>query len=388
MKISDVADIINVSEKDPANSGIDIFVGLEHYDIAEPVIKRFGSTKMLSTAAKKFEAGDVLIARRNVYLQRASLVNFSGLTSGDSIILRVKKDLSIEETDYQTMCQLLPFVLNSINFWDYANTNADGTMSKRLSPAMLQEYEFDLPSLAEQKVLAEKLWAAYEVKQSYLKMIDATQEMVKAQFIEMFGDPISNPKGWPVKNMKESSVLLSDGPFGSNLKSEHYCEEGVRVIRLQNICLGYFDDTDKAYISVTHYEKLKKYTCKPGEIVIGTLGEPNFRACIIPSHINLSINKADCVHYIPKASLLNNTFACSYINCERTLQMATSNIHGTTRARIAAGQVNNIPIYIPPINLQKEFETIYNQSDKSISELRKSVDAIDKVIKSLINENL
>ena len=168
MKISDVADIINVSEKDPANSGIDIFVGLEHYDIAEPVIKRFGSTKMLSTAAKKFEAGDVLIARRNVYLQRASLVNFSGLTSGDSIILRVKKDLSIEETDYQTMCQLLPFVLNSINFWDYANTNADGTMSKRLSPAMLQEYEFDLPSLEEQKVLAEKLWAAYEVKQSYI----------------------------------------------------------------------------------------------------------------------------------------------------------------------------------------------------------------------------
>ena len=186
MKISDVADIINVSEKDPANSGIDIFVGLEHYDIAEPVIKRFGSTKMLSTAAKKFEAGDVLIARRNVYLQRASLVNFSGLTSGDSIILRVKKDLSIEETDYQTMCQLLPFVLNSINFWDYANTNADGTMSKRLSPAMLQEYEFDLPSLTEQKVLAEKLWAAYEVKQSYLKMIEATQEMVKSQFIEMF----------------------------------------------------------------------------------------------------------------------------------------------------------------------------------------------------------
>ena len=176
MKISDIADIINLSEKDPANSGIDVFVGLEHYDIAEPVIKRFGSTKMLSTAAKKFEAGDVLIARRNVYLQRASVAKISGLTSGDSIILRVKKELHTEETDCDTMCQLLPFILNSIIFWDYANTNADGTMSKRLSPAMLQEYEFSLPSLAEQKVLAEKLWAAYEVKQSYLKMIAATEE--------------------------------------------------------------------------------------------------------------------------------------------------------------------------------------------------------------------
>ena len=92
MKISDIADIINVTEKDPSNSGIDVFVGLEHYDIAEPVIKRFGSTKMLSTAAKKFEAGDVLIARRNVYLQRASVARFAGLTSGDSIVFRVKKN--------------------------------------------------------------------------------------------------------------------------------------------------------------------------------------------------------------------------------------------------------------------------------------------------------
>ena len=166
-------------------------------------------------------------------------------------------------------------------------------------------------------------------------------------------------------SMKESSVLLIDGPFGSNLKTEHYCEEGIRVIRLQNICLGYFDDTDKAYVSVAHYEKLKKYTCKPGEIVIGTLGEPNFRACIIPSYIELSINKADCVHYIPKVNLLNNIFACAYINCERTLQMATSNIHGTTRARIAAGQVSSIPIYIPPMDIQKQFVAIAEQADKS-----------------------
>ena len=192
----------------------------------------------------------------------------------------------------------------------------------------------------------------------------------KSQFIEMFGDPITNPKEWPVMSMKESSLLLSDGPFGSNLKTEHYRDSGIRVIRLQNICLGYFDDKDRAYISLEHYEKLKKYTCLPGEIVIGTLGEPNFRACVIPDYIDLAINKADCVHYIPKKELLNNTFTCAYINCERTLQMATSNIHGTTRARIAAGQVNNIPIYIPPIELQLLFEEIAHQADKSGSVLQ------------------
>lgn len=385
MKISDIAEVINETVKEPSKSGIDVFVGLEHYDIAEPVIKRFGSTQMLSTAAKVFKKGDVLIARRNVYLQRAAMAPFSGLTSGDSIVLRVKDNFDTKETDYETMSKLLPFILNSIDFWDYANTNADGTMSKRLSPALLLDYEFDLPSIEEQKLRAEKLWAAYEVKQSYLKMIKATQEMVQSQFVEMFGDPMTNPKGWPVMTMKESSTLLSDGPFGSNLKTEHYCETGIRVIRLQNICLGYFDDTDKAFISEQHYEKLRKYTCRPGEIVIGTLGEPNFRACVIPNYIQVSINKADCVHYIPKEDLLDCTFACAYINCERTLQMATSNIHGTTRARIAAGQVNNIPIYIPPLDMQKRFVTMVQQSDKSEFELKKSIEAIDAVIKSLIN---
>ena len=65
--------------------------------------------------------------------------------------------------------------------------------------------------------------------------------------------------------------------------------------------------------------------------------------------------------------------------------MATSNIHGTTRARIAAGQVNSIPIYIPPMDIQKQFVAIAEQADKSEFELRKSIDTIDAVIKSLIN---
>ena len=354
-------------------------VGLEHIEPYDMLLKNY-DVDVETTFTKSFKKGQILFGRRRAYQHKACVATIDGICSGDITV--------IEPIEGKVYPDLLPFIIQNDDFFEHAIKGSNGALSPRVKWEHMASFEFDLPSLAEQKVLAEKLWAAYEVKQSYLKMIAATEEMVKAHFIEMFGDPISNPKGWPVKNMKESSVLLSDGPFGSNLKSEHYCEEGVRVIRLQNICLGYFDDTDKAYISVTHYEKLKKYTCKPGEIVIGTLGEPNFRACIIPSHINLSINKADCVHYIPKAYLLNNTFACSYINCERTLQMATSNIHGTTRARIAAGQVNNIPIYIPPINLQKEFETIYNQADKSISELRKSIDAIDKVIKSLINENL
>jgi type I restriction enzyme S subunit len=181
----------------------------------------------------------------------------------------------------------------------------------------------------------------------------------------MFGDPILNEKGWPSKSIKESAVRLSDGPFGSNLKSEHYSETGVRVIRLQNICEGYFLDDDKAYVSLEHYEKIKKYTCKSGEIIIGTLGEPNLRACIIPEYVGYAINKADCVHYIPNPEYLDTAFVVGFLNSPIVLNYALGDAHGNTRQRISSGQISKMPIIIPPMELQKQYAVIIQQTDKS-----------------------
>lgn len=181
----------------------------------------------------------------------------------------------------------------------------------------------------------------------------------------MFGDAVNNPKGWPVMSMKEASLRLSDGPFGSNLKSSHYAPEGVRVIRLQNICDGYFLDDDRAYVSYEHYEKIKKYTCHAGDIVIGTLGEPNLRACLIPESIEIAINKADCVHYIPNPDLLDKGFVCGFINSPLTLQMALGEAHGNTRQRVSSGQIAQFPIIIPPLEMQRLYSAFVEQSDKS-----------------------
>lgn len=180
----------------------------------------------------------------------------------------------------------------------------------------------------------------------------------------MFGDSAGNPKGWSTLSFRQAGVRLSDGPFGSNLKSEHYTTEGVRVIRLGNIGVGSFIDKDKSFVSTEHYERLKKYTCKAGDIVIGTLGEPNLRACIVPEKVGYAINKADCVHYIPKAEILDSRFVCQYINCPETLQLAAGMIHGQTRSRISSSQIAEMPIFIPPIELQNQFATFVHQVDK------------------------
>ena len=241
---------------------------------------------------------------------------------------------------------------------------AIGGVIKYIKLGNLTEAMIDLPSVDEQREVVKRMEIAFDIISEQRSLMTSLDDLIKSRFVEMFGDPISNPMNWNQMTFRQAGVRLSDGPFGSNLKSEHYTDEGVRVIRLGNIGVGKFIDDDKSFVSNSHYETIKKYTCKAGDIVIGTLGEPNLRACIVPETIKFAINKADCVHYIPKEELFNNCFVCQYINCPETLLLASRMIHGQTRARISSGQIAELPIYVPPKELQEQFAEFVEQVDK------------------------
>jgi type I restriction enzyme S subunit len=291
-----------------------------------------------------------------------------------------------------TLQYLIPNDSVSVKYLYYAVTYMN--LSKYFTGATIPHIYFKdyrkellpLPPMEKQQEIAdrlEKVDAVIELCNSIMEKMDV---LVKSRFMELFGDPAGNPKGWTTLSFKQAGVRLSDGPFGSNLKSEHYTTEGVRVIRLGNIGVGCFIDKDKSFVSTEHYERLKKYTCKAGEIVIGTLGEPNLRACIIPENVGYAINKADCVHYIPKAEILDSRFVCQYINCPETLHLAAGMIHGQTRSRISSGQIAEMPIFIPPIELQNQFAAFVREIDKSKSTVQKRLNKLQTLQKSLMQQ--
>src|SRR5262249_47919870 len=156
-------------------------------------------------------------------------------------------------------------------------------------------------------------------------------------------DPATNPKAWTTRTLGAVSIRFSDGPFGSNLKSEHYVEAGVRVIRLQNIGVGEFDDDDKAFISRDHFAGLQKHACLPGDILIGTLGDPNLRAVIQPEHITIALNKADCVQMRVNPEICTAEYITALLNCPSTEAMAQDKILGQTRLRISMGRLRELP---------------------------------------------
>lgn len=250
----------------------------------------------------------------------------------------------------------------------------------------LKKIKIDVPTISEQMKVVDLLDRIKEIIDNRNSELSQFDNLIEARFVELFGDPYSNSKKWKTLSFKEAGEKLSDGPFGSNLKSEHYTDAGVRVIRLGNIGVRQFIDNDKSYISEEHYKKLSKYTCRAGEIVIATLGEPNLRACLVPKDICKAIHKADCVHYIPKREILNNDFVCQYVNCPETLLLAQGMIHGQTRSRVSSGQIAQMPIFIPPLEMQIEFSDFVKQVDKSKSIVQKSLDEAQLLFDSLMQK--
>jgi len=148
IKLIDLAEEISERVNNPDKSSYERFVSLDHFVSGDIKIKNWQTTEKLVSAAKEFKAGDVLFARRNAYLRRASLVDFDGCCSGDAFVLR---------ENHKVVPGFLVYVMNSSKLWDYAISNAAGTMSKRVKWRDLSEYKILLPPKNEQEKLIKLL---------------------------------------------------------------------------------------------------------------------------------------------------------------------------------------------------------------------------------------
>ena len=256
-----------------------------------------------------------------------------------------------------------------------------GSTFKSIGRSVLAGLSFPVPPLEEQsRIVAELdlLTGIIDKQNAQLKELD---NLAQAIFYDMFGDPIENPKGWDISSIKDLAEKYTDGPFGSNLKSEHYQQSGVRIIRLQNIGVNEFVDTDQAFISEEHYKKLEKYTCYPGDIVIGTLGEPNLRACIVPLNIEKAVNKADCVLCRVCKERISEIYLCRVLNNPKFVSAQCQLFsHGQTRARISAGQLKNACIPLPPLALQQSFAEKIQSIEKQKETIRASIADTQKLL--------
>jgi len=161
------------------------------------------------------------------------------------------------------------------------------------------------------------------------------------------------PKEWDVCTLEQLTESAVDGPFGSNLKTEHYINRPeVRVVRLQNIEVGYFNETDEAYVSYSHADKLKRYAVVAGDLLIASLGDdrhPLARACLYPSTGQPAIVKADCFRFRLKSSLALHAYVMHMLNCPSTRGDINQRGQGVTRDRVNLTSLKQVRLTKPSV---------------------------------------
>ncbi len=350
-------------------------VGLEHIEPYDMKLKNC-EVNVETTFTKRFHEGQILFGRRRAYQHKACVATFDGICSGDITV--------IEPIEGKVYPDLLPYIIQNDDFFEHAIMGSNGALSPRVKWEHMANFELNLPSLAEQKKLAEKLWAAYEVKQSYLKMIEATEEMVKSQFIEMF-----YVSKFPVQKLKEHIEVLRGVSYKPTDVRDTISSTTSVILRSNNIDNGRINYDDLVYVNSDRVSDNQLVSA--GDIVMcGSNGSKKLvgKAALVNSNPEHRTSfGAFCLGIRCKSSILPK-YLSTYFQTSIYREVIEFLGSGSNILNIKPDHINNLEIPIPDIESQLLFVNIVDQVDKSISELRKSVDAIDKVIKSLINENL
>ena len=353
VKFSEVAHRANTKE-DRFNTDKIYYVGGEHIEPGELFIHDKGFIKGSTIGPMfycGFKSGQILFVTRNPHLRKCSVAEFDGICS--------EKTFVIETIDKRILLQeYLASVMLSDDFWNYCEENKSGGVNYFLNWSTLADYEFELPSVEEQKAISDKVWAAYRLKESYKKLLAATEEMVKSQFIEMFDFHELNLNS-PSKDFE--SMCLDDTSSATKIPAAEYLQEGKYAVydQAQEKDIAGYSNTEQGlcrnYPAVLFgdHSRVVKYINEP--FFIGADGVKIIR----PRKDNLI---PEFLYYDLKYHNIPNT---GYNRHFKYIKMIS-----LTKASLEE---------------QSQFLSIAHQVDKSGFELRKSIDAIDAVIKSLIN---
>ena len=212
--------INSTEKKKPVEEDRFTYLGLEHLDSGTLKVTRFGSEVAPIGEKLVMHKGDVLFGKRRAYQKKVAIAPFDGIFSAHGMVLRPKED--VIDKDF------FPLFISSDYFLDAAIKISVGSLSPTINWRDLKKLEFELPDMDTQRKLAEVLWSINDTMEAYKRLISATDELVKSQFIELF----SKEKGWPLVKLKALCDSIVRGPFGSTLKVNFFVEKGPDTVKV------------------------------------------------------------------------------------------------------------------------------------------------------------
>ena len=187
---------------------------------------------------------------------------------------------------------------------------------------------------------------------------------------------------------KTDKHSITGGPFGSDLKSEHYTISGVRVIQLQNIGDGRFINKEFVYTSKEKANQLKNCLIYPNEIILAKMAEPVARACLIPSFEDKFLMCSDGIRLLVDKNKFSTKYVLEYINYDLFRRIAIDRSTGSTRSRIGLSDLKTIPLALPPLKEQEKIAEILTTWDNAIIKQQELIKSKEEQKKGLMQKLL
>ena len=228
--------------------------------------------------------------------------------------------------------------------------------------AEMEEREFNLPTLEEQIAISEILNKVMSVIDKRKEELSVLDDLIKARFVEMFGDPVSNPLGWEKKMLKTVCVKLNDG---THFSPESFEEGEYKYVTAKNIKESGFDFTNITYVSEAVHRPIYE-RCNPelGDVLYIKDGVTTGIAMV--NTLNEEFTLLSSVALLKQnRKIMDGYFLAAVLNNENMYSDIRSNMGGAAITRLTIAKLNMIQIIVPPLKLQQQFADFVHQVDKS-----------------------
>ena len=332
-------------------------VGLEHLIPGEIELTQW-SEDSDNTFTKGFKKGQMLFGRRRAYLKKAAVAPFDGICSGDITV--------IEAIPEKILTELLPFVIQNDRLFDYAVEKSAGSLSPRVKWEHLNNYEFELPEIGQQKELVDLLWAMTRAKKAYQNLVKQTDELVKSQFIEMFGDPLKNSKGYQLQKYGDVFDLNAGGTPSKN--HSEYWDNGTISWIGSNMCQDkVIYENDGQYITREGFEHSSARMFKPDTVLVALVGATIGKTALLKFETTTNQNVLGIRNI--RESGYTPEFVFYYTQMIHDLFLEK----GDGFKMASKGMISGFPIPIVELKAQEHFSSFVEQSDKSVFSEEKQI---------------
>lgn len=247
----------------------------------------------------------------------------------------------------------------------------------------IEPFELELLTIQTQKEIVsvlDKVTSLIKMRKEQLEKLDI---LVKSKFIEMFGDPVLNPKGWEKKKLGEVCSSIVRGPFGSALKKEYFVPYSLGVYKVyeQKNAIKQDSNIGSYYISEEKFVSLKRFECKAGDIIMscsGTVG----KMYTLPENAYQGIINQALMKMTLNGVVIDKIFKIYFGLAVENLVLNGSGIKNIS----SVSYLKNIEIQAPPLELQNQFAEFVEQVEKNKENIKSSLNQLETLYSALMQE--